>query len=160
MLIDGGDLALHLIPTPGHTEDHIAVWIPQIRTLLAGDAAEQPFPWVERGSQIPPLRASLERMVELAPAVVLPCHTSDTTSPDLLRRNLAYFAEAERHCRALTLAGGVPEDWATREDLPDALGFTFDDAVTRIGEDPAKCAQVYHAVHRNALRAMLEWLAG
>ncbi|HZJ49394.1 MAG TPA: MBL fold metallo-hydrolase [Actinomycetota bacterium] len=44
--IDGGDLRLDLVETPGHTEDHVSVWIPQLRLLLAGDAVEHPFPHV------------------------------------------------------------------------------------------------------------------
>ncbi|MGO7565619.1 MBL fold metallo-hydrolase, partial [Rhizobium johnstonii] len=31
MTLNGGDLTLELIHTPGHTPDHIAVWIPELR---------------------------------------------------------------------------------------------------------------------------------
>ena len=43
LLIDGGDLTLALLPTPGHTIDHYALYIPEINTLLAADAAELPY---------------------------------------------------------------------------------------------------------------------
>ncbi|MCY7303146.1 MAG: MBL fold metallo-hydrolase [Thermoleophilia bacterium] len=42
LTIDGGDLTLTLVHTPGHTEDHFSVWIPELRIVLAGDAAELP----------------------------------------------------------------------------------------------------------------------
>src|SRR5215203_2375645 len=51
--IDGGDLTLHLFPTPGHRADHIAIYIPEISTLLAGDAAEIPYPIIQRSADLP-----------------------------------------------------------------------------------------------------------
>lgn len=89
--IDAGGLTLELLPTPGHTRDHLAVWIPEIRTLLAGDAAEHPFPYAERPEDLPELVASLERLAALGAEVVIPCH-GGTSDPGLLRRNLDYFA--------------------------------------------------------------------
>ena len=38
LTIDGGDLTLELFATPGHTVDHLAIYLPQIATLLAADA--------------------------------------------------------------------------------------------------------------------------
>ncbi len=46
MTIYGEDLSLHLLHTPGHTPDHLAVWIPEIGTCLAVDAVEHPIPEV------------------------------------------------------------------------------------------------------------------
>ena len=44
LVLHGGDLTLELMHTPGHAPDHLAVWIPEIRTCLAVDAAEDPIP--------------------------------------------------------------------------------------------------------------------
>ncbi|MEZ4672964.1 MAG: MBL fold metallo-hydrolase [Caldilineaceae bacterium] len=44
LTIDGGDLTIELFATPGHTVDHLAIYMPEISTLLAADAAELPFP--------------------------------------------------------------------------------------------------------------------
>ncbi|HJZ61543.1 MAG TPA: MBL fold metallo-hydrolase [Miltoncostaeaceae bacterium] len=90
-VIDAGGLTVELVPTPGHTRDHLAAWIPEIRTLLAGDAAEHPFPYAERPEDLPELVASLDRLAALDPAVVIPCH-GGTSDPGLLLRNLDYFA--------------------------------------------------------------------
>lgn len=86
--IDGGDLTLQLIPTPGHSEDHISVWLPELRVVLAGDAAESPIPYIEGPATLPALRSSLALLAALDPAVVIPCH-GDTTDPALLARNSA-----------------------------------------------------------------------
>ena len=45
-VLDGGDLHLVLLPTPGHEPDHLAVFIPELRTLFTGDKAEWPLPFV------------------------------------------------------------------------------------------------------------------
>jgi glyoxylase-like metal-dependent hydrolase (beta-lactamase superfamily II) len=88
--IHGGDLTLRICATPGHTEDHVSIHIPELATVLAGDAAELPFPHLESAAGLVAARASLERLVALDPAVVLPCH-GGTTDPSLLRRNIAYI---------------------------------------------------------------------
>ena len=90
LTIDGGDLTLILVHTPGHTEDHFSIWIPELRIVLAGDAAEQPWPHVDTPEGIAQARASLVRLQELDPLHVLPCH-GDTTEPALLDRNIAYL---------------------------------------------------------------------
>ena len=158
MQIDGGDLTLELIPTPGHCEDHVAVWIPQIRLLLAGDAAEHPFPHVTRAEDLPILRASLAKMQALEPLMVLPCH-GGTKDPGLLARNLTYFDEAAQRCQQARDAGTVPEDWDTNEQLPDAIGFPYADALRCIDADPAKTPKFYERFHRDALRVTLAALS-
>src|SRR5579884_3358891 len=44
LTIYGGDLTLTLFPAPGHQPDQIAVWLPELRLLLAFDAVEYPLP--------------------------------------------------------------------------------------------------------------------
>jgi len=90
LTIDGGDLTLTLVHTPGHTDDHFSIWIPELRIVLAGDAAEQPFPHIDTPAGIARARASLVRLQEFDPLHVLPCH-GDTTDPVLLEHNIAYL---------------------------------------------------------------------
>jgi len=90
LTIHGGDLTLTLVHTPGHTDDHFSIWIPELRIVLAGDAAEQPFPHIDTPAGIAQARSSLVRLQELDPLHVLPCH-GDTTDPALLERNIAYL---------------------------------------------------------------------
>ena len=89
LTIDGGDLKLSLIHTPGHADDHFSIWIPHLRLVLAGDAAEHPFPHIDAPDGLAKARASLVRLQELDPLHVLPCH-GGTVEPELLVRNLAY----------------------------------------------------------------------
>lgn len=122
--IDGGDLTLELFRTPGHTQDHIAVWLPEIKTLLAGDAAEDPFPLVGSGGDLQLLRASLKAMADRRPRHALYCHAHVETGPELLARNRAHFELMERRCRQRR--GAPPEEIfplaeavGNREGLPD-----------------------------------------
>lgn len=159
--IDGGDLTLELLHTPGHTADHLAVWIPEIRLLLAGDAAEHPFPYIGAHSHLATFRRSLRRLADLRPAMVIPCH-GGTTEPALLDRNLTYFATLEQRARAIIAAGNLPEDWATRSDLDSVLSYPYAEAIADQGAAQRyEESKFYQDCHRNALRAtMAEVLAG
>ncbi len=152
--IDGGDLTLELIPTPGHTEDHISIWIPELRLLLAGDAAEQPFPFVEDAAALPILRRSLAKLAALDATVVIPCH-GGTTDPGLVTRNLAYFDALERRLRSALASGLVPPDWREREDLPTLIGLPFEEAVQQAGTKPEDVADFYRSFHLAAVQATL-----
>ncbi|HLW01721.1 MAG TPA: MBL fold metallo-hydrolase [Ktedonobacterales bacterium] len=153
--IDGGDLTLELIPTPGHTSDHIAVWVPELSLLLAGDAAEHPFPYVEEAQTLPILRHSLERMAALNAATVIPCH-GGTTDPALLTRNIAYFEAVEHHARSALASGLVPTDWHEREDIAEVVGLPYEQALEDVEADPAYNEDdMYRSFHRAAVRATL-----
>jgi glyoxylase-like metal-dependent hydrolase (beta-lactamase superfamily II) len=154
LTIAGGDLTLELLPTPGHTEDHLSIWIPELKLLLAGDAAEHPFPFVEEAATLPILLNSLERLAALEPALVIPCHGGPSEAA-LIARNLAYFAEVERRARSALAAGLVPPDWREREDMPEIIGFSFEDAVQMAGGDPASTQEFYRGLHLAAIRATL-----
>lgn len=127
LTIDGGDLTLELFRTPGHTPDHVAVWIPEIKLLLAGDAAEDPFPLVGSGGDLALLRASLKTMADRRPRHALYCHAPVDVGPELLRRNRGHFELMERRCRQRR--GASPEEIfplseavGERQDLPAFYG--------------------------------------
>ena len=156
--IDGGDLTLHLIPTPGHTEDHVSIYIPEIATLLAADAAELPYPAARTAAGLPAMRASLAALAALNAQAVLYCHAPVAAGPQLLHDNLAYFASLETACR--TFLQRVPD-----AELPP------DDAalIAQIGCDyasvtpPTPLWRDVHAYYRTSghaaqLRMMLAWL--
>lgn len=109
LTIDGGDLTLELFPAAGHTDDHIALYIPEIATLLAGDAAEEPFPFAYTVEGLVALRATLHKLRALGAAAVFYCHAAVQSGPSLLDRNIAYFDELEARCRAAlgSVAAGV-----------------------------------------------------
>jgi glyoxylase-like metal-dependent hydrolase (beta-lactamase superfamily II) len=154
--IDGGDLTLELFPTPGHQPDHVAILIPEIGTLLAGDAAEFPFPFPEAATTLPLLRDSLARMAALDPATVLYCHAPVTSGPGLLRENIAYFDTLEQRCRE-ALARGVPANPDADADVEELVGFPFASAIPEHGADQPP-PDVYRTGHQAAIRMMLEYL--
>lgn len=154
--IDGGDLTLELFATPGHQPDHCSIWIPQIRTLLAGDAAESPFPFVLNAAAFPDLRTSIARMRALDPQMVLYCHAPVTSGPALLSHNLAYFDQLE-HCCRRALAQGVPVAPPDDADLEELIGFPFEAAVPP-GHTVTQ-PEFYRPGHHTAIRAMLEYCA-
>jgi glyoxylase-like metal-dependent hydrolase (beta-lactamase superfamily II) len=95
LTIDGGDLTLELSHTPGHQPDHLAIWPPERRLRLPGDAVQDPFPSVAGAAGLPALRASLARLAALDPATVLACHALGRLDPGQLAANIAYFDALE-----------------------------------------------------------------
>jgi glyoxylase-like metal-dependent hydrolase (beta-lactamase superfamily II) len=165
LTIDGGDLTLELFATPGHTSDHISVFIPEIRTLLPGDAAELPFPFVESATTMPAMRDSLARMAALGAETALYCHAPVDSGPALLRRNMAYFDTVEQRCRTALARnpdgwrGGVPGTPAADADAEALVGFPFAEALPA-DADIAALEGFYRPGHHRAIRAMLGYLAG
>jgi len=156
--IDGGDLTLELLPTPGHTPDHVSLWIPELRLALAGDAAERPIPWVNEPGDLPILRASLARLAALDPVAVIPCH-GGAADPALLARNLAYFDTLETRARAALAGGRLPADWgAERGDLPALIGLPFAEVAPDMADEPPDVVAFYQASHLRAIRAMVALL--
>jgi glyoxylase-like metal-dependent hydrolase (beta-lactamase superfamily II) len=91
--LHGGDLTFHLLPTPGHRPDHLAVWVPELMTLFAGDAVEDPFPLLDDSEEMGPANhelVSLETLMDLHPAWLMPCHAEPQIGDSLIRANLDY----------------------------------------------------------------------
>ena len=78
LVLDGGDVTIELIHTPGHSDDHVALYLRELGILLAGDAAEVPFPHVDTPTGLVRARASLELLAALGATYVLPCHGGTT----------------------------------------------------------------------------------
>ena len=156
LTIDGGDLTLELFPTSGHTDDHVAIFIPQVGTLLAGDAAEDPFPFAYTVASLPLLRASLRTMRALTPRYAFYCHAPEGSGPGLIERNTAYFDRLEACCRAAIERGS--DERATEDDgLERLVGLPFEESLA----DAALAASLppmYYLGHRRHIRLMMEWL--
>jgi glyoxylase-like metal-dependent hydrolase (beta-lactamase superfamily II) len=157
LAIDGGDLTLNLFPTPGHTPDHIAIYIPEISTLLAGDAAEFPYPFACDDTTLPTLRASLAKMAGLNAATALYCHAPPTIGPQLIHDNIAYFDALEAACRA-ALARGVDPTQIPDQELAAALDCEFTSVAPSTGIWAEVSLNARTAGHAEQLRLMLTWL--
>jgi glyoxylase-like metal-dependent hydrolase (beta-lactamase superfamily II) len=156
--IDCGDLTLQTLPTPGHRPDHVAVWCPQLRLLLAGDAAENPMPFVSVAADMPVTRASLLRMATLDPANVLYCHAPGRSDPGVIAANIAYFDELERRCRDALVNGGFV---GGHGDLASAIGWSLDDALpdgVTVDSLSEPEPNFYQNAHNLAIRSMFGWL--
>jgi glyoxylase-like metal-dependent hydrolase (beta-lactamase superfamily II) len=160
LTIDGGDLSVRLVPTPGHTPDHVSIWIPELRLLLAGDAAEMPFPEAADGRSLPTLRASLERLERFRADMVLYSHAPGVTDPALIRHNIKYFDELERRCRTTVTPRTISEIGAA-DDPARLIDWPFEDALPPgVSVSDLSPAEFYRAGHNSAIRAMLSWLNG
>ncbi|MGB1254143.1 MAG: MBL fold metallo-hydrolase, partial [Candidatus Promineifilaceae bacterium] len=131
MVIAGGDLTLNLIYTPGHTDDHIAIQIPEIDTLLAMDSAETPFPFARTDEAIQTMRDSLAKLAALDCETVLYCHAPVLTGKQLILDNIAYFDAIESACQA-ALDNGLDLDTLPKEKnaLINSVGCAYADVVT------------------------------
>lgn len=159
LTIDGGDLTLELFATPGHTLDHLSLYIPEISTLLAADAGEVPYPVARTAAGLPAMRRSLARLTGVQAQTVLYCHAPVTMGAQLLHDNIAYFDKLEAACRA-ALERGVPVDPPADADVIEVVGLPYAAAVPD-GETWHSVHEYYRTEgHAQQLRQMLAALPG
>ncbi|WP_416357582.1 MBL fold metallo-hydrolase [Aureimonas phyllosphaerae] len=153
--LDGGDLTLELLHTPGHAPDHVVVWIPELRTCLAVDAVENPIPkvWSDDPADLASLVASLHRIRRLGARHLVLAH-GQTDAPSTVDRNLAYFEALAERVGALGAAPSVAPDDA----LPDGLRLT--DFVEGIDALPDAARRFYERFHRANLVATIRSVHG
>ena len=155
--VDCGDLTIELIPTPGHQPDHVSVLVPELGTLFAGDAAELPLPYVADWRTLGELRRSLAVLAGLDTPVALYCHAEGCTSLDVVRDNIAYFDELERHARSALAAGSVPEELDEGLDVEVLLGYPLE-RVAGYETLDAEQQEAYRSTHQIACAAMVRFL--
>jgi glyoxylase-like metal-dependent hydrolase (beta-lactamase superfamily II) len=97
--IDAGDTALTVVHTPGHSPDHVCFWHPESRTLFCGDLAiREATVWIPTQLQgdLVAYLASLERVLDMNPARMMPAHGQVIDQPAaLLRSYLQHRRERE-----------------------------------------------------------------
>lgn len=99
--LQGGDLSVQVLATLGHRPDHLALYIPEINTLLPGDCVEDPIPLVDEDSQpgdqtLEQLCTSLQTMLDLNPSWVLANHAAPESGTGRMEANLAYLRSLQR----------------------------------------------------------------
>lgn len=95
-VLDGGDLTLQLLHTPGHRPDHLALYIPEIRTLLAGDAVETPFALLDEDSparDLESMQQTLARFLSLDVDWLLCNHAPPQAGKGLVQANLEFYRQ-------------------------------------------------------------------
>jgi glyoxylase-like metal-dependent hydrolase (beta-lactamase superfamily II) len=107
--IDAGDTTLTALHTPGHSPDHLCFWHAETRTLFCGDLAIRGTTvWIPTHLQgdLAAYLASLERVLELNPARMMPAHGPVIDEPAaLLRSYLEHRREREDQILAALGAG-------------------------------------------------------
>ena len=157
-VIDGGDLTVELLPTPGHTEDHYSLFLPEIKTVLAADAAELPYPVARVPEGLPQMRESLAKLAALPAETVLYCHAPVTAGRALLLDNIAYFNAIEAQCRA-ALAQGISPQPGEDADVLALVDCAYETAVPNTEQWHNIHDYYKTAGHASQIRVMLQWLA-
>jgi glyoxylase-like metal-dependent hydrolase (beta-lactamase superfamily II) len=108
-VVEAGDTALSVVHTPGHSPDHVCLWHEETRALFCGDLAiKGSTVWIPTHLQgdLAAYLASLERVLALAPARLLPGHGPVIDEPAvLLRGYLEHRREREAQVVAALRAG-------------------------------------------------------
>lgn len=112
--IGAGDTELIAIHTPGHAPDHLCFWHEHSRTVFCGDLAIRGTTvWIPArlGGNLAAYLASLERILALKPARMLPAHGPVIDDPaQVLREYIAHRLEREAQVIAALRAGShTPE---------------------------------------------------
>ena len=114
--IPAGDDTLLVVHTPGHAPDHLCFWHAESRTMLCGDLAQKGttvyVPPNLQGDLIAYLD-SLERVLALQPARLLPAHGPVMDDPESVLRGYIEHRQARERQIVEQLRAGVSE--------PDAL---------------------------------------
>jgi glyoxylase-like metal-dependent hydrolase (beta-lactamase superfamily II) len=108
-VIPAGDDALVAIHTPGHAPDHLCFWHDASRTVFCGDLAiKGTTVWIPArlGGNLAAYLASLERILALNPARMLPAHGPVIENPaEVLRSYIEHRLEREAQVVAALRAG-------------------------------------------------------
>jgi glyoxylase-like metal-dependent hydrolase (beta-lactamase superfamily II) len=154
LTLHGGDLTLELFYAPGHQPDHIAIWIAQLRLLLAFDAVEYPFLTLESATSVPAMIATLEHFIRLAPASIL-CSHGETTDAALIQHNLNYIRLIEQKCRTF-LASHPSPSASELEHASRLIDYPWQDAVPAGGV--VSDGDFYSLMHDQNTRAIMQWV--
>ena len=123
-------VSLELVAAPGEAQDHLYVWLPGRKVLIAGANFHQAFPGDldgigNRATGLEEWARSLDRMRAERAEVLIPGHTRPLFGADAIERALADHAAALRFVRDATLrgidAGLGPDELAAAIRLPEKL---------------------------------------
>jgi alkyl sulfatase BDS1-like metallo-beta-lactamase superfamily hydrolase len=119
-----------LIHAPGETDDQIVLWLPDKKLLVCADDFYWAFPnlYTIRGTPFRSLKAwyrSLDRMRDLRPEFLVPCHTRPIKGAEEIQKILTDYRDAIQfvHDQALRgiNQGMTPDELAEFVKLPSHL---------------------------------------
>ena len=109
-----GGVRFEVLSTPGaEGADNLSLWLPDQKILFSGDFFGPLFPqfpnvFTMRGEKVrKPIEylASLERIIELAPEMIVPGHNDPITGADGIKVSLVKMRDAVRYVHDATIAG-------------------------------------------------------
>ncbi len=121
---------LHLLHSPGETDDQIAVWLPDERVLLPGDNVYKAFPnlYTIRGTRYRDVlqwAQTLRRLEKLGAEHLVPSHTRPVSGAQAVAGVLGPYADAIQYVHDQAVRGinqGMsPDELARSVQLPEAL---------------------------------------
>jgi glyoxylase-like metal-dependent hydrolase (beta-lactamase superfamily II) len=119
-----GSEAVLAVHTPGHSPDHLVFWDPNTRTAYTGDlvvSGSTVMIHSSRGGKLAQYMASLERVLRLDAARLLPAHGDEVTAPAaLLQQYLAHRRMREQQVFE-ALASGRRTVQAIADSIYDGL---------------------------------------
>ena len=147
---------LDLVKSPGETEDHIYVWVPEKKLLLCGDNYYKAFPNIApiRGSpyrDVVKWADSLDRIIAEGAECLIPGHTRPIFGANEVRRVLSSYRDAIRYVYDKTVEGMngglTPDELVGYVKLP-----------THLAEEPS--LQEYYGTVDWTVRSIFAGLAG
>ena len=133
--VDAGGVTLRLEHVPGHTLDSIWVYLPELEVLLAGDAAEDPFPSLGVPGSLRGWARRLRQRSAQGVKQVVPAH-GRVLGPGLLEQNADYIEWLLEEGKA-----GL-ENGMSLPEIQDAL------PVERFWKDAGQLSAYYRTTHR------------
>lgn len=105
-----GGLTFELYHTPGETDDHLTVWIPQLKAAFIGDNYYGSFPnlYTLRGTKprwALDWVASLDKVLALKPEIVLPSHAAPIRGNAEIARRLTQYRDSILYVHDAVVAG-------------------------------------------------------
>jgi glyoxylase-like metal-dependent hydrolase (beta-lactamase superfamily II) len=129
--VPAGDGVLEIVPTPGHSPDHLCFYDREAGDVYCGDLARLGGTIVipaRKGGDLRAYLASLQRIRELAPRRLLPGHGPIVDDPvALIDRYIAHRAEREQQILKAMLDGARTIEEIVRRVYP-ALPASLSDA--------------------------------
>jgi glyoxylase-like metal-dependent hydrolase (beta-lactamase superfamily II) len=143
--LPAGDDQLQVVHTPGHSPDHLAFWHESTGTIFSGDLVvrgSSVMIHASRGGNLSEYLRSLQRLLMLEPAVLLPAHGPRIDDPRAL---LTGYLE-HRRMREQQVLDAVQAGRATVQEIAESI---YD------GLDPALLPAAYENVraHLEKLKA-------
>jgi alkyl sulfatase BDS1-like metallo-beta-lactamase superfamily hydrolase len=128
--VEEAGIKFKLIYAPGETDDHIMVWLPEQKTLIAGDNYYSAFPnlYTIRGTTFRNLKnwyQSVDKMRDLNPQYLVPCHTRPIIGAQKIQEILTNYRDAIQYVHDQSIrginAGLTPDEMAEYIKLPPHL---------------------------------------